>query len=156
MVEINNATKQVAISVSPNSSLRVIKGKRSIPIRVFTENAPFESLIVRLTLSDQSLISKVKFSQPTLSFVPDRNQRYFTIEVSDTFDLEVDSASLAVVFSLEGTNAASYKSISDLSFTIENTTEVTEVESPTLTVGDATISSASLNISTVQRGIVYR
>jgi len=50
--------------------------------------------------------------------VPDRNQRYFTIKVDDSYDLVNNPTQLEIIFTLEGENAASYRNIPNLVFTI--------------------------------------
>lgn len=117
MVEVNNNVKATC-TVSPNTNVAVEVGRTSIPIRVHCPNAPYDSLDVGIALNDANLGNKVTLSMSSLNFIPDRNSRYFTITVSNDFDTATDATALSVVFTLSGTNAASYNAISSLSFTV--------------------------------------
>lgn len=51
MIEVNNTIKAL-FEVTPATGLAVEVGKTSIPIMISTDNAPYESVDIELSLSD--------------------------------------------------------------------------------------------------------
>lgn len=131
----------------------IFRGEVSTPIPISITNSPYFSVLITISIKASTQSEKLKVNPSTLTFNPDINLRYFTLEVLIDYALSI-STSEVLIFSLSGTDAESYS--------ISSSKTITIIKEPSLPgiisewgITEITQTSASINPRCTLKGVIY-
>lgn len=129
------------------------RGEVSSFIPITISNPPHSTVTLTIVVKTSTQSTKLIVSPSTLTFLPDINRRYITIEVSSEYSLSISTSEI-LTFSLSGTDADSY--------TISSSKTISVLSGPSQAgvisewgIQDITQTSASFRPRCTQQGVIY-
>jgi hypothetical protein len=131
----------------------IYRGEVSSPISISISNPPDASVSITITVKASTQSTKVKVTPSMITFYPDINVKYFTLEVDLDYALSISTTEV-ITFELSGYDAEAFTIDGQKTLTITNGSSSAGVISE-WGISQITQTSAKFNPSCTKEGVIY-